>query len=414
MSLFRQEVIEGRKDRLHGEVVISQSTSNRVLSIVLFVTIAIAAVWLTTGTYARIETVPGILVTDVASARVVSQQSGTVAELAVAEGLRVEKGDPLLVVNLERQAATGGAVAERGLGAIDARRQLSEAQVLLARQRAEAERNRLASVVASAEQQAASLRNQIALQEKTVASNEEMFEQSVEVVNRGFMTKVEFERRRQAILGSQQQLAALRERLALSEGEAGQARAQMASVSIDAEQGVSQIRDGLQALSAEEARLEGEQSFVITAPIAGRVTAFDTGLGRPALAGRALMVIVPDEAQLSAELFAPSRAIGFVEPGKETRLLYDAFPYQRFGSFGGKVSSVSRTAIDPRETEIPFQFEEPIYRVRVKLDQQDIAAYGERVALQPGMTLQANVILERQSFLAWLLQPLNAVLRRNG
>ncbi len=117
MSLFRQEVIEGRKDRLHGEVVISQSTSNRVLSIVLFVTIAIAAVWLTTGTYARIETVPGILVTDVASARVVSQQSGTVAELAVAEGLRVEKGDPLLVVNLERQAATGGAVAERGLGA---------------------------------------------------------------------------------------------------------------------------------------------------------------------------------------------------------------------------------------------------------------------------------------------------------
>ena len=126
-----------------------------------------------------------------------------------------------------------------------------------------------------------------------------------------------------------------------------------------------------------------------------------------------LMVIVPTEAELSAELYAPSRAVGFVEPGKETRLIYDAFPYQRFGSFEGSVASISRIAIDPRETDIPFPFEEPVYRISVSLDEQAIEAFGEPAPLQAGMTLQANIVLERQSFLAWLLQPLNAVLKRN-
>jgi membrane fusion protein len=158
--------------------------------------------------------------------------------------------------------------------------------------------------------------------------------------------------------------------------------------------------------------LEGEQSYVIKAPIAGRVTALAAGAGRAATSARPLMVIVPTDAQLQAELYAPTRSIGFVEPGEETRLLYDAFPYQRFGSFEGRVASISRIAVDPRETEIPFPFEEPVYRVRVHLDQQSIEAFGEPAPLQPGMTLQANIVLERQSFLAWILQPLNAVLNR--
>ena len=126
------------------------------------------------------------------------------------------------------------------------------------------------------------------------------------------------------------------------------------------------------------------------------------------------MVIVPDKAELTAELYAPTRAVGFVDPGEETRLLYDAFPYQRFGSFGGKVTNISRIAIDPRESDIPFPFEEPVYRITVKLDRQAVKAFGDLNHLQAGMTLKANIVLERQSFLAWLLQPLNAVLNRTS
>jgi membrane fusion protein len=328
--------VDQRSNRLHGEVVFSQPLSTKLFASALFGIVAIAAIWVNVGTYARIETVPGMLVTNVPSAKVVALQPGVVSELPVQEGQLVRKGDRLLVINSDREAAGGGDVAGRGLGALASRQQLAEAQVGMASGMAGAERSRLATLISSAEQQALDLKDQIALQEQLVASNTKMFEQVTAVVERGFVTKVELERRHQALLSSQQTLSSLRQRLTATKGEAQQARDQLASVSINAEQGISQIRESLQALSAEQARLEGEQSYVITAPIDGRVTALAAGLGRSVNASRPVMVIVPTEAELMAELYAPTRAVGFVERGKETRLLYDAFPYQRFGSFGGK------------------------------------------------------------------------------
>lgn len=413
MQLFRSEVVENSTNRLHGEVVFSQPLSTKLFAGALFAILAIAAIWVTVGTYARIETVPGILVTDIPSAKVVATQQGVVVDLLVEEGEVVEQGQPLLVIDSDRETAAGGDVAGRGIGALETRRELTEAQVALAGSRAAAERSRLQTVIASAEAQAANLNEQIELQKQVVSSNQVIFDRVKEVVELGYVSKVEFERRRQTLLSSQQSLANLKQRRTASLSEAAQARSQLSSVRIDAAQGVSQLNASLQAMDAEQARLEGEQSYVVKAPISGRVTALATAEGRSAsTAARPLMVIVPSEALLTAELYAPTRSIGFVEPGKETRLLYDAFPYQRFGSYEGRVASISRIAVDPRETDIPFPFEEPVYRVKVELTQQSVKAFGEPAPLQPGMTLQANIVLERQSFLGWILQPLNAVLNR--
>ncbi len=87
MTLFRREVVEASQDRLHGEVVFSQPLSTKLFAGALFVVLAIAAIWVSVGTYARIETIPGILVTDVPSAKVVASQPDVVVDLNVEEGL---------------------------------------------------------------------------------------------------------------------------------------------------------------------------------------------------------------------------------------------------------------------------------------------------------------------------------------
>jgi len=50
--------------------------------------------------------------------------------------------------------------------------------------------------------------------------------------------------------------------------------------------------------------------------------------------------------------------------------------------------------------------------VRVSLAAEEIVAYGQHHALQPGMLLTAEVILDRQSLLRWLFDPLYAVSRK--
>jgi membrane fusion protein len=414
MSLFREQVSEYRKMRLHGEVVLTQPLSSKLMVGALFVVVAVAALWVVFGTYSRIETAPGILVTDQPSAKIIAPVPGVVTELLVEDGTLVRKGDRIAVINLDRRASTGGAVAGEGIEAIDSQRAIGQSQIALSGQQLDAERDRLNSIVNAATGQMGNLQGQIALQKEVIASNQQLFDQVEAVMERGFVSKVQYEQRRQTLIGSKQVLANLEQQYLAKISEAETARAQLASVSVQTARAVTDIQASMQMLSQQRAQLEGQKAYVVAAPITGRVTALQTGVGRTASPNVPIMVIVPDGSKLRAEVYAPSRAIGFVQPGQETRLLFDAFPYQRFGSFEGRIRTVSRAVIDPRESDIPLALEEPVYRVTVTLDRQMVDAYGEDVALQPGMTLQANIILERQSFLDWLLKPLNAVLRRTA
>jgi membrane fusion protein len=250
------------------------------------------------------------------------------------------------------------------------------------------------------------------LQREIVSSNKTLFEQAGTLVEKGFVSKIEYERRRQAWLGSLQQLHGLEQQRTNQLGQAAQARAQLNSAQAQSLSEQSEIKAGLQSLQQQRTGIESQRSYVVRAPATGRVTTVLTNIGSTANPGSPLMTIVPAGALMKAEIYAPSRAIGFLHAGQETKLLYDAFPYQRFGSFKGQVESISKVLIDPRETSIPLKLEEPVYKVTVLLERQSVQAFSQAYPLQPGMALTANIVLERQSFLDWLLTPLRAVANR--
>jgi membrane fusion protein len=122
-----------------------------------------------------------------------------------------------------------------------------------------------------------------------------------------------------------------------------------------------------------------------------------------------LLNILPSESALQARLLAPAAAVGFIQPGKEVNLRYAAYPYQRFGHQRGTVSQISKAIVTPNELPSPVQTPEPFYLVTVVLDRQDILAYGERLPLQPGMTLEADVLLDKRPVYQWVLEPLLSI-----
>jgi membrane fusion protein len=118
------------------------------------------------------------------------------------------------------------------------------------------------------------------------------------------------------------------------------------------------------------------------------------------------MEIIPNDSILQAELFVPARAIGFVRPGQKVRILYEAFPYQQFGTYGGRVYEVSQTILTKSDTSVPIELKEPAYRVKVALDRLDVDAYGKKMPLAPDMLLRADILLEKRSLMRWFLDPL--------
>lgn len=412
--LFRPEAIDARRERVQGEILLAQPVRAHMRVLLLFGALALLGLWVALGSYARTEAARGILVTGDASAKVFAMRPGQISELLVREGDYVRAGERVGIVRTEQNDEAGGSAIGESLAAIESQRALTDQQIDIAQRRAASDRARLAAMLAGLAQQRRDLTVQIALQEQAAASTHEMLERIEGLLGSGFISRIEVERRRQTDIAAQQQLAQYRQQLNALGAQAAQTQAELARIDADADGEIAGARSSAETLVQQGARLRGERAYAIIAPIAGRVAALQTARGRAVDASVPLMEIVPEGSELRAQVYAPTRAIGFIRPGQEVRLLYDGFPYQRFGSFKGRIASVSRAVIDPRQLAAPLQIEEAVYRIEVVPETQSVAAHGELMPLQPGMTLTANIVLDRRSFLDWLLSPLNAVLRRNG
>ena len=108
----------------------------------------------------------------------------------------------------------------------------------------------------------------------------------------------------------------------------------------------------------------------------------------------------------------PSWVIGFIAATQTVALRYQAFPYQRFGIYHGRVSEISKTIINPGDATLPVQLQEPAYRVTVALDSQSVSAYQKQVKLQAGMTLEADVLLDRRRLIQWIFDPMYSLTRK--
>lgn len=376
------------------------------------IVIASAITWGATASYVRTESVSGVVSSVKPLAKIVAIRPGIVGEMTVSDGDIVSAGDKLLTIRIEQRNESGGTTATAGLAAIDAQRRLAEQRLTLEPERARAERERLNAVMAGARRQKDDIVAQLDLQDALVESTRASFEQLKQVVADGFVTRTEFERRRQMWLQAQQGRRSLMQQRNSADAEIAAAQAELARLPIDSANNSSQLQAAIEQLAQGRAQQAGEQGYTIVAPIRGRVTTVQTATGRFADGRVPLMTIVPLDSRMQVELFAPTRSIGFIAPGQTVRLLYDAFPYQRFGSFGGHITSVGQAVIAPNEVDAVLKLEEPVYRIKVTLDQQTIHAHGAKALLQPGMTLSANIVLERRSFLDWLLSPIRAVQSR--
>jgi membrane fusion protein len=165
------------------------------------------------------------------------------------------------------------------------------------------------------------------------------------------------------------------------------------------------------SLAEQRAALARSGSLVLTAPVAGRVGDIGVEIGQRARTDHALVTLIPEGSRLEVWLYAPTRATGFVRPGQRVRLKFDAFPYQKYGLGLGTVTAVAAVALEPSSIDPGLGIEEPVFRIRVRLDQAAPGVRSGISALRPGMTLNADLVLERRSLWESLFAPALGALR---
>jgi membrane fusion protein len=272
--------------------------------------------------------------------------------------------------------------------------------------RTASERDRLTAQAQELEHGLHDIDGQIGIQKARIALLDQVVAAGAALRPKGLVSATDLEHRQNAALEQRQALITLNQQLTAQQGKLTQVRYNLDQLKFTQGEKVQSLRNELSAAEQRIAEVTGRSAYVIKAPISGRISSLEASVGQQADPRRLQLQIVPTDSPLQAQLFIPISAIGFVEVGQEVRLLYDAFPYQRFGTYHGRITKVSQTVLMDTDIVAPVKLKEPVYTATVALAEPNIIAHGKKVALQPDVSLRADIILERRTLMDWIISPL--------
>jgi membrane fusion protein len=408
--LFRQEALDFQQSASEwGQVAALQPLSTKVLTWFIAVAVALIITFVWLGQYARKETVAGYLTPTSGTSKIFAPQPGTVKEIHVKEGEQVSEGQSLLTVETNQIAADGYDVNTLMLSTLSSQRDLLTRQIAAEEQRTISERERLSAVIQGLKTEISQLQAQIESQKERMRVAEEFVAAAAGLKSKGYMAEIEFKRRQVTVLEQRQNLESLNQQLAGRRNQLTESEYSLEQLPTVMAGKIQALRGELASAEQRIAEINGRRAYVIRAPASGRVSTLQATVGQFADPRRLQMEIVPNDSVLEAQLFVPARAIGFVEAGQEVRILYDAFPYQQFGTYSGRVTNVSQTILTANDAVGPLALKEPAYRVTAALDRPDISAYGKTIPVQADMLLRADIVLEKRPLVSWFLDPLLSV-----
>lgn len=163
-------------------------------------------------------------------------------------------------------------------------------------------------------------------------------------------------------------------------------------------------QEARRTLSSLEKELEKAEINMKTtrliAPISGTVQQLTVNtVGGILTPAQPVMVIVPEDGALEAEVTFFNKDIGFIKVGQEAHIKIESFPYTKYGMIDGTVSVISGDAVE--DEKLGF-----IYKGRVRLKKTFITVGDKKIPLVPGMTLTAEVKTDTKRLIEYFLSPI--------
>lgn len=419
-DLFRKQAVEHKSHRFHGSVLLARTWSYPALTLLFCAIIAAVIAFALNFGFTRKETVSGMLVPERGSVRLATPQAGVISRLYVSEGQAVRAGDPLYLLSSERTSASGAtqAAVNQSLQARIARLQQElEQQGRQRGNKGEELAQRLANLQASLRQ----VDGELALRRQKVQIMREVSRNVADLARDGAISRNAASDKAAELVEQEARIAALEVTRLATQRDIVALAASRADLPLQSGREASQLQRDIEALKQAASESEARRELLVRAEQPGRVAAIVLDQGQAVAADQRVASLLPQDSVLEAELYVPTRAAGFIRPGTEVLLRYDAFPYQKFGQFKGRVREISQATAPFGELQRAGGYApatqgssgapalaaaEPVYRIRVRLDAQHIAAAGQRRALMPGMQLGATLVLEQRTLAEWALEPL--------
>lgn len=394
----------------------------------LFGLIALALLWAMLTRVDVVTNAPGRVAPVGDTVAVQHLEGGVIADILVAEGEHVRKGQPLLrLAALDTEGRLEQLQAKRAahLIAMEGERAIVEdrapafdkivggfvrqkaEQLLLynaRKQAVEAERTVLAAQKSQRESEVARLSSQLIVLRRDERIAQEELALRTDLFERKLTTRDRYYGAQRDAADRQKQRLNARDQLSRAEGELAEYdRKRTEFEARTRAEAQASIAKHTADLAEVDAALRNEQGRAkrlnLTAPVAGIVSGLAVkAVNAVVKPGETLMEIVPTDVPLVVIAEVAPQDIAQISIGQHADIRVSAFDYATFGTLEGKVDRVSATTFADQNGR---QF----YKVRVRLA-RDRFGEGPRAArILPGMEVEADVKTGARSILAYMLKP---------
>jgi hemolysin D len=386
----------------------------------------IALVWSIVGEIDIVAVAPGRIVVSERTKTLQPLETSVVRRVLVKDGDSVKAGQVLVELDATNATADGASVQEqlaaaeseeRRARALTASLGTTKAPVLINKteprdgallhaewQDITAKLAKLAAEQARREAEMATVRELIAKLEATLPIARQREADVKALADQGFMAGHAGQDRTRERIEQERDLAAQHARLAEAQAalkETEQARAAyLAETRRTLGEREAQASLKRQQLMQERSKVEQRSRLTqLTAPVEGTVQQVavhtEGGVVTPA---QVLMVIVPKDAQVTAEVVIDNKDIGFVHAGQAAAIKLETFPFTRYGTVGATVKTVTADAVNDEKRGA-------IFPAVLALSQNAIDVDGKRIGLSPGMNVTAEIKTGRRRVSEYLFGP---------
>ncbi len=403
-----------QSNRQTGVILLTQSIKLWSLTFtVTAVTLAII-LFLTFAEFTRKERVFGLTVPGHGAIHLMARESGVIYEVKVSEGSQVTAGDLLFEVRQDKFNDLGETqqLIEETLD--------SQSENLTNEIRNRINQGKDAALnlkkkAALLKQEINSLVTEIELQKQHIESAKSLLDNMKPLYEERIIPELQYQQQVSSHIEQKTRLEGLKRQLISLKSRHMETTSDIRATQLRTEADQSSLERTLLSTKQQSLEQRSARLSYVRAPVNGTISNIQVDVGRQVEAGTALATLLPQGVSLDVQIFIPSSAIGFLRTGQRVKLRYDAYPYQKFGVYEGELTELAN--VDASRVELQTRFPHlmekhqgmTFFRATVRPESQNIQAYGKPISLRAGLTLEADIHLERKRLIEWVFDPVMAL-----
>ncbi|GLR10731.1 hypothetical protein COO59_08965 [Mixta theicola] len=414
-KFFRPEAINYQQERFTGHILLTRPLSLTIITTFFLVLIMAIILFFTFFTYTRKAQVKGVLLPIQRVIRISAVEPGFVNKVLAHEGEEISAGKNLFILSNERFSSIQGANGTQIHKLLLKRKEnLTEDYQVIKEQLARKKAGLQKKISNLNKEEQLSLES-INIQKEQIKLFTDMVSRHLKLLQNKTVSQLEFNEKKSQLFLKKGDLIELQKQLAALTREQDNVSAELEQLLLQEKREYSLYQREINLIQKEMVEKNAQKNMHIVAPQDGIISTIVISEGQSIEEHTLLATLIPKDATLEANLFISSDSIGFLKLGMPVLLQYQAYPYQKFGQYRGIIHEISRNTLQPNDllnlgvNIKASENETALYRIRLKLDNQEIKAYGKYYPLKTGMEFSASILLEERKIYEWILEPLYSI-----